>query len=195
MTWQCRVIAPEATTRHTGVGSSVLWDHGDRSARALGHAQPAALAVVVVDGVALGKVDPQKIVRAACRIAAGSPERLHLGNLDIQRDWGWAPEYVDAMWRMLQQGEPRDFVIATGETRALRDFVAESFAAVHLDWRKHIDTDPNLMRPTDIAISLANPGHAAKTLGWHAKTHMQGVVIEMVSAEQARFTPTQARAL
>ena len=124
----------------------------------------------------------QKVVRAARRIAAGSGERLRLGNLDIQRDWGWAPEYVDAMWRMLQHGEPRDFVIATGETRALRDFVAESFAAVGLDWKNHVETDPTLMRPTDIRISRADPSLALAQLGWQAETRMAEVVRRMVEA-------------
>ena len=124
----------------------------------------------------------QKVVRAARRIAAGSGERLRLGNLDIQRDWGWAPEYVEAMWRMLQHGEPRDFVIATGETRALRNFVAESFAAVGLDWKNHVETDPTLMRPTDIRISRADPSLALAQLGWQAETRMAEVVRRMVEA-------------
>ena len=122
----------------------------------------------------------QKIVRAACRIAAGSQERLTLGRLDIQRDWGWAPEYVEAMWKMLQQPQPEDFVIATGETHSLQDFVAEAFAAVKLDWRNCVDTDPGLMRPTDIGISRADPALAAVKLGWKAQTQMAGVVKKMV---------------
>ena len=127
----------------------------------------------------------QKVVRAACRIAAGSPERLHLGNIDIQRDWGWAPEYVDAMWRMLQQDEPRDFVIATGETRPLQDFVAEAFAAVGLDWQDHVQADASLIRPADLRISCANPALAAERLGWRASTRMSGVVRGMVDAARA----------
>jgi GDPmannose 4,6-dehydratase len=83
----------------------------------------------------------QKIVQAACRIASGSQERLQLGNLDVQRDWGWAPEYVMAMWQMLQQDQPEDFVIATGETNSLEDFVATAFSCVGLDWQEHVDID------------------------------------------------------
>jgi GDPmannose 4,6-dehydratase len=127
----------------------------------------------------------QKIVRAACRIAAGSAERLHLGNLDIQRDWGWAPEYVDAMWRMLQQPAPQDVIIATGETRPLQDFVAEAFNAVGLLWQDHTETDAALMRPTDIRFGRANPALAAAQLGWVAHKHMNDVVRAMVAAEQA----------
>ncbi len=124
----------------------------------------------------------QKIVRAACRIAAGSQERLALGRLDIQRDWGWAPEYVEAMWKMLQQPAAEDFVIATGESHALQDFVAAAFEAVDLDWRKHVDTDPALMRPSDLNISRADPSLAQAKLGWQAQTRMAGVVKNMVEA-------------
>ena len=122
----------------------------------------------------------QKIIRAACRIANGSNERLKLGNLDIQRDWGWAPEYVEAMWKMLQRPQPEDFVIATGETHSLQDFVAEAFATLNLDWRDYVDTDPALMRPTDLAMSRADPSRAAEKLGWKAQTHMKEVVRKMV---------------
>jgi GDPmannose 4,6-dehydratase len=128
----------------------------------------------------------QKIIRAACRIANGSKERLTLGRLDIQRDWGWAPEYVEAMWKMLQQPQPEDFVIATGETHSLQDFVSATFAAVNLDWRQHVDTDPALMRPADLAVSRADPNHAADKLGWKAQTNMIGVVREMVEAAQGK---------
>lgn len=126
----------------------------------------------------------QKIVRTACRIAAGSDERLHLGNLDIERDWGWAPEYVDAMWRMLQQTAPQDFIIATGETNPLQDFVAASFKAVGLNWLNHTETDSTLLRPTDIRFSAGNPGHAAAQLGWVAQKHMTDVARAMVLAEK-----------
>jgi GDPmannose 4,6-dehydratase len=110
----------------------------------------------------------QKIVGAACRIAAGSGERLRLGNIEVARDWGFAPEYVEAMWAMLQQDAPEDYVIATGETITLREFTAQAFAAAGLDWREHVDVDPALFRPTDIAISRANPAKAHQRLGWKA---------------------------
>lgn len=124
----------------------------------------------------------QKIIRAACRIASGSKERLSLGRLDIQRDWGWAPEYVEAMWAMLQQPQPEDFVIATGETHSLQDFVTSAFAAVGLDWRSHVDADPALMRPSDIDNSRADPSLAREILGWQAQTRMAGVVKNMMEA-------------
>lgn len=126
----------------------------------------------------------QKIVRAACRIAAGSPEVLQLGNIDIQRDWGWAPEYVDAMWKMLQQQTPCDFVIATGETRPLESFVETTFAMLELDWHAHVHIDNQLLRPTDLMISRADPSRAAEVLGWRAERHMTEVVRDMVIATQ-----------
>ncbi len=129
----------------------------------------------------------QKIVRAACRIAAGSGETLRLGNLDIQRDWGWAPDYVPTMWRMLQLERPMDLVIATGETRSLREFVAETFAAVGLDWRRHLEIDPALRRPSDLHTSRADPSRAADALGWRAATHFSGVIQGMVEGERRRM--------
>ncbi len=125
----------------------------------------------------------QKIVRAACRIAAGSGERLQLGNLEIHRDWGWAPEYVDAMWRMLQQSKPKDFVIATGQTRSLREFVAAAFFEVSLDWQDHVDSNPALMRPTDLRFGCANPNRALDQLGWQATSGMDEVVAKPIQLE------------
>ena len=122
----------------------------------------------------------QKIVRAVCRIAAGSKERLSLGNLDIQRDWGWAPEYVQAMWLMLQQNQPDDYVVATGQTHSLESFVVEAFEALNLNWCKHIDIDESLKRPTDIRVNRANPSRVNNNLGWRANFQMQDVVRKMV---------------
>jgi GDPmannose 4,6-dehydratase len=130
----------------------------------------------------------QKIVRAACRIAAGQQEKLKLGNLAVQRDWGWAPEYVDAMRRMLDQDRADDYVIATGETSRLEDFVAEAFRLVGLDWREHVERDATLMRPTDLSVGRANPAKARERLGWTASCRMKDVVRQMVSACQALNT-------
>jgi GDPmannose 4,6-dehydratase len=124
----------------------------------------------------------QKIVRAACRIASGDQQRLRLGNIDIERDWGFAPEYVEAMWLMLQQPTAGDFVIATGATHSLRDFIAEAFATVGRDWRQYVDTDQALARPTDLAVSCADPSKAMRILGWQAKVSMRDVVHKMVAA-------------
>lgn len=122
----------------------------------------------------------QKIVHGACRIANGSTERLALGRLDIVRDWGWAPEYVDAMWRMMQEDKPDDYIIATGEANSLQAFVAETFATVGLNWREHVDSDSTLFRPTDIAWSQGNPEKAARQLGWRANARMRDVVAKMM---------------
>ncbi len=123
----------------------------------------------------------QKIIHATRRIAAGSQERLTLGRLDIRRDWGWAPEYVDAMWRMVQQQTPEDLVIATGKTCSLEDFVAAAFAQHDLDWREHVDVSQEFFRPTDIAYSGASPARAQEVIGWHARTDMAGVVGKMIA--------------
>ena len=128
----------------------------------------------------------QKIVDAAVRIANGSAERLRLGRLDVVRDWGWAPEYVDAMWRILQQEKAEDFVIATGIAVSLESFVSEAFATVGLDWREHVDSDRSLYRPSDIAWSQGNPEKAQVQLDWHAETRMPHVVQRMVLARQQR---------
>ena len=122
----------------------------------------------------------QKIVAAACRIARGSSEKLHLGNISVQRDWGYAAEYVEAMHLMLQQQQPDDYVIATGETNRLEDFVAEAFACVNLDWHDCVEFDNHLYRPSDIAVSRGNPAKAKEKLGWQANFKMQDVVRIMV---------------
>ncbi len=125
----------------------------------------------------------RKIVSAACRIANGSGERLCLGNLAVRRDWGWAPEYVLAMWKMLQQERPDDYVIATGVTTSLADFVDEAFAVQGLDWRQHVETDSRLFRPTDLTEGRANPQKAAAVLEWRARVDVKETVRRMVEAE------------
>jgi GDPmannose 4,6-dehydratase len=124
----------------------------------------------------------QKVVRAAARIAKGSDEKLLIGNLDIHRDWGWAPEYVMAMWLLLQQNKAEDFVIATGRTVSLQYFVERAFAHFSLDWQRHVESDPSLLRPTDIRFGRANVNKAATLLGWHNKTDVDGVVDKMCDA-------------
>jgi GDPmannose 4,6-dehydratase len=124
----------------------------------------------------------QKIIAAACRIAAGSQEKLLLGNIEIERDWGWAPEYVNAMHLILQQETPTDYVIATGRSCKLEDFVAASFAEVGLDWHDHVVVDKSLFRPTDIAVSRGNPLKAKQQLGWQASYAMSDVVKKMVQS-------------
>lgn len=122
----------------------------------------------------------QKIVSAACRIAAGSKEILTLGNIDIARDWGWAPDYVEAMWLMLQQEQADDYVIATGHTHKLSDFISVVFNTVGLDWKEYVRTDQSLFRPTDIAEGHANPVKAAVKLGWVVGHTMSDVAQNMV---------------
>jgi GDPmannose 4,6-dehydratase len=130
----------------------------------------------------------QKIVASACRIAKGSNEILSLGNIEIRRDWGWAPEYVMAMMLMLQKQEPSDcdYVIATGQSSSLAEFIAEAFDAVGLNWQDFVRVDPNLMRPTDLALGLGNPQKAKEQLGWQAKYRAKDVVKMMVKANFER---------
>ena len=124
----------------------------------------------------------QKIVSAAARIAKGSDERLKLGNLSIARDWGWAPDYVDAMWRMLQLEKAEDFVVATGKTITLEKFVCKAFAFFGLDWQVHVDFQSSLLRPSEIAISQGNRQKAKDVLGWKPNMDVNGVVISMCEA-------------
>lgn len=125
----------------------------------------------------------RKIIASACRIARGAHEQLQLGNLGIVRDWGWAPEYVEAMWLMLQREQPEDFVIATGESHSLEQFVQLAFSEVGLEWRDHVKVDSELYRPTDLQVSKADPSRAAEILGWNATTKMEGVVKKMIAEE------------
>jgi GDPmannose 4,6-dehydratase len=125
----------------------------------------------------------RKIVAAAARISRGSKERLSLGNLSVQRDWGWAPEYVEAMWMMLQQEKPESYVIATGKSHTLEQFVECAFSGVGLDWHDHVDIDKKLYRPADITYANANPKRANEKLGWKARAMMADVVRMMTEAE------------
>ena len=124
----------------------------------------------------------QKIVASACRIAQGSQEILTLGNINIARDWGWAPDYVEAMWLMLQQKQADDYVIATGQTHQLRDFIRVVFDAVNLNWEDHVHIDASFFRPTDIAEGHANPGKAFEQLNWKGQHTMADVARLMVEA-------------
>lgn len=127
----------------------------------------------------------RKVVAAACRIADGSAEKLHLGDVEIERDWGWAPEYVEAMWKMLQADEPLDYVIATGEVHSLAEFVDLAFRGVGLDWRDHVILDSSLLRPTDLRRGQGDPSFAARKLGWKARYTMPDVVNLMIEGERS----------
>jgi GDPmannose 4,6-dehydratase len=121
----------------------------------------------------------QKIVQGVKEIAAGRQEKLALGSLDIARDWGWAPEYVEAMWLMLQQDKPEDFVIATGTTMTLMDFVKTAFEQEGLDWQSYVVQDPAFMRPTDLLVSRANIQKIKAALGWQPVVTGSKVVQKM----------------
>lgn len=125
----------------------------------------------------------QKIVQTAYNIAQKKATKLELGNIDIKRDWGWAQEYVEAMYLMLQQPQPDDYVIATGASYSLQDFVVHAFSYFNLDWQDYVHSNPQFLRPTDLSISKGNPEKAEKILGWKARYQMPDVVKMMLEAK------------
>jgi GDPmannose 4,6-dehydratase len=122
----------------------------------------------------------RKITRAVGRIKLGLQRKLYLGNLEAKRDWGYAGDYVEAMWRMLQREEPDDYVIATGESHSVREFCEEAFGLVGLDWREHVEVDPRYFRPTEVAELRGNAGKAEEKLGWRPRIGFQDLVRMMV---------------
>jgi len=125
----------------------------------------------------------RKITRAIARIRAGLQQRLYLGNLDAKRDWGYAPEYVDAMWRMMQLDEPDDFVVATGETHTVREFVQTAFDYVGLDWEKYVEIDPKYFRPNEVDILQGDASKAERMFGWRPRVRFSELVKLMVDAD------------
>jgi GDPmannose 4,6-dehydratase len=128
----------------------------------------------------------RKVTRAVARIKLGVQDCLYLGNLEASRDWGYAPEYVEAMWLMLQQPEPDDYVIATGETHTVRELVEETFAYAGMDWRDYVKIDPRLFRPTEVDLLCGDASKASRVLGWRPKTSFKELVRIMVDADLAR---------
>jgi GDPmannose 4,6-dehydratase len=125
----------------------------------------------------------RKITRAVARILAGQQQKLYLGNMDSKRDWGYAPEYVQAMWMILQQDEPGDFVIGTGESYSVKEFVEESFAYAGLDWKEYVEVDPKYFRPTEVDFLKADASKAREKLGWEPKVTFKELVALMVDAD------------
>ena len=125
----------------------------------------------------------RKITRAVARIKAGLQDKLYLGNLEARRDWGFAPEYVEAMWRMLQQDDPEDFVIATGEAHSVQEFVELAFARADLDWRSHVEVDPRYLRPAEVDDLRGDASKAEKLLGWRSGTRFDQLVALMVDGD------------
>ena len=126
----------------------------------------------------------RKITLAAARIKLGQQKRLALGNLEARRDWGYAKEYVEAMWRMLQQEEGDDYVVATGETHSIRECLDVAFGAVGLNWHDHVDVDPKYYRPAEVDLLIGDPGKAKKKLGWEPATKFKGLIELMVEADE-----------
>jgi GDPmannose 4,6-dehydratase len=125
----------------------------------------------------------RKITRAATRIKLGLQDKLYLGNLEAKRDWGFAGDYVEAMWLILQQNEPDDYVIATGKNYSVRDFLSTVFSRLDLDWEKYVETDPRYFRPTEVDELLGNPEKAMKKLGWKPKVDFDGLIEMMIESD------------
>jgi len=125
----------------------------------------------------------RKITRTAARIKLGLADKLFLGNLDAKRDWGFAKDYVDAMWRMLQAERPDDFVIATGECHTVRDFLNEAFGYLDIDWKRHVEVDPRYFRPAEVDELRGDMSKARKLLGWEPKMKFRELVRLMVDAD------------
>ena len=130
----------------------------------------------------------RKITRAVARIKAGAQSKLYLGNLDAVRDWGYAPEYVEGMWRMLQHETPMDFVLATGQAATIREFLTTSFAHADLDWQEFVEFDPRYLRPTEVDSLIGDASKAHTELGWSAKTHSTELAKLMVDADIEAFS-------
>jgi GDPmannose 4,6-dehydratase len=130
----------------------------------------------------------RKITKAVANITAGRQDMLYLGNLDAVRDWGYAPEYVEAMWRMLQHSEPSDYVVATGTAFSVRDFLRFAFEHVGLDWEKHVSFDERYMRPAEVDALIGDPSHLASTLGWLPATQTPELCKIMVDADLNALT-------
>ncbi len=125
----------------------------------------------------------RKITKAVARIKIGVQQKLFLGNLDARRDWGYAGDYVEAIWLMLQQDKPDDYVIATGETHSVRDFLNEAFGSLDLDWNKYVEIDPRYYRPTEVDLLLGDATKAKRQLGWQPKVRFTELVRMMVEAD------------
>jgi GDPmannose 4,6-dehydratase len=155
-----------------------------------------AYGMFVVNGILFNHESPvrgetfvtRKITRALGRIRVGLQKKLYLGNLEAKRDWGFAGDYVEAMWMMLQESSPDDYVVATGESYSVRDFLEESFGRSGLDWREYVEMDPRYMRPAEVDYLLGDSSKARRILGWKPKVSFQGLVGMMVDhdLEQAR---------
>jgi GDPmannose 4,6-dehydratase len=129
----------------------------------------------------------RKVTDGVARIKLGLARELRLGNLDAQRDWGYAGDYVDAMWRMLQQAEPRDYVIGTGETHTVRELVEVAFSHVGLEWQGYVRSDPQFMRPAEVDVLLADPSRARRELGWAPTVRFRELVTMMVDEDLKRL--------
>lgn len=137
----------------------------------------------------------RKITRAAAEIKKGLRHKLALGNIDAKRDWGFAGDYVRAMWLMLQQDTPDDYVVATGETHSVREFLDEAFGYLDLDWKKYVTTDERLFRPAEVDLLLGDPGKAKRVLGWEPEVNFRSLVRMMIDSDMAALGTREPKAV
>ena len=145
---------------------------------------------LIYDPPAAGTDGEGKITSTAARIKLGLTDKLYLGNLDAQRDWGHAAEYVNAMHLMLQQDEPDDYVVATGETHSVREFCELAFGELGLDYNDHVEVDPRFFRPADVELLVGNASKARKKLGWEPRMGLSGLVREMIASDMEKLAST-----
>jgi len=134
----------------------------------------------------------RKITRAATRIKLGLQQKIYLGNTDAKRDWGFAGDFVEAMWLMLQQEKPDDYVVATGETHSVKEFLVETFSLLDLDWKRHLEFDPKYLRPAEVELLLGDYSKAKKILNWEPKVTFKQLVKMMVDADMLLARKEQA---
>jgi GDPmannose 4,6-dehydratase len=125
----------------------------------------------------------RKVTHTVARICAGKEDRVYLGNLEASRDWGYAPEYVEAMWRMLQDGGPRDYIVATGKSHTVQELCEAAFGLVGLDWRNHVEVDPRYLRPKDVGLLAGDASRAMEEIGWEAKVRFPQLIQIMLEAD------------
>jgi GDPmannose 4,6-dehydratase len=189
----CEVFAPQDNAQDESAARGPQSPYGEGKLKAMEFAERARVqgGLYAVTGILFNHESPRrgesfvtrKISRAAVRISRKEQERLTLGRLDVRRDWGFAGDYVRAMWLMMFQEEPEDLVIGTGQAHSVADFCEIAFLRVGLDWREHVDSDPSMFRPSDAPLRLANPARAKSRLGWTPEVDFQRLVEMMIDHE------------
>ena len=193
----------ESKARFYQASSSEMFGMVQQVAKVYGHHITVnyreSFGIYAVSGILFNHESPRrglefvtrKVTNGAARIKLGLQDRLSIGNLEAKRDWGFAGDYVDAMWRMLQPEKPEDYVIATGKTHSVREVCEVAFGRVGLDWRKHVHVDPSLVRPAEVDLLIGDASKAKRKLGWEAKMQFKELIEMMVDADLERLRAGQ----